>query len=165
MANNATEKKSAPRKSRAAEKAKGLLKDARSRYTKKMKDIREEKTPNALMNVGLGMVGALPTAIVCGVVPDSYKAKMAGKEYEVPTGTIVEGAATVLGTIGTIGSAVMGWEGGIHAAGGVTTMGAGFLVRRGTRWGVDAAWKAWQGNGNGEAAGVPGVGQGQALAA
>lgn len=148
MANNASDKKSTQRRSRVAEKAKSALKDARSSYSKKMKEIRESKTPSALMNLGFTAMGAIPTAAVCGLLPDTYKAKMGETEYEVPSGAIAEGTAAIVGALGTVGSAVMGWEGGIHALGGVLTMGTGLLVRRGTRWGVDQAWTAYNNENN-----------------
>lgn len=134
------------RKSNVGTKAKAALKDAQSRYRKKMLEVRKMETPNALINAGTAALGSVPVGIACGLVPDQWSVDVMGKKYDVPTGVIAEGTVTAVSLLGTVGSAFAGFVPGIHFFGGATGTGTAFLVARGVNWAREEAMKAWDNN-------------------
>lgn len=133
--------KTAPRRnSPALRKAREELSKYRTRYSAKLTDLRKEKVPNALMNSALAVGGAIPSGVICGVVPDSY---MIG-ETEVPTGVLCEVGCVLTGATVAGVSAAMGSESGIHFGAGWVASGTGFLTKRGTRMARDYAMQWWE---------------------
>ena len=119
------------RKSRVAEKAKAELAKVKSRYSAKMREHRESRVPNALINSATAMGGGIPTALVRGLVPEEWSVNMGGQERQIPTGIVYDALAATGGILTTVAGAFAGSESVIHLGGGVSLIGVGGLVERG----------------------------------
>jgi len=121
--------------SSAGKKAREMLEDYKSKARARAAKTRTERIPNALMNVGTGMVGALPVGVLRGAIPESYDYKASsGEVTTIPTGLIYDGVATAGGILLTVGGAVAKQELIVHLGGGVATVATAGLAERGSRW-------------------------------
>lgn len=133
-------KRSGP--SPAFKKAREKAEQYQKKYNAKLKEIREGKVPNALlMSTGV-LVGAAPTGLVCGLVPEEWKPE--GWETAIPTGLITEALATVAGVAVAGASAMAGFEYPIHIGAGMTGSGGSFLIKRGTVYAREMGMKWWE---------------------
>lgn len=137
-ANDSTSKRSGP--SPALRRAKDTAEKLQRKLRDKTKEYREQRIPNALMQSTGTVVGAVPTGIACGLVPEKYTT---GAGTEIPTGLIMEGVSVVGGIAVAGGSAAMGWEYPIHMGAGMLSTGVGMLVKRGVSYGREMAMEWW----------------------
>jgi len=129
----------------ALRKAKDEIGKLRSRYSGKMKEYREQRVPGALINSSGTVLGAIPTGVVCGLVPETYTVM----ETELPTGVMCEVACTIGGVAVAGLSAALGMEYGIHVGAGTIAAAGAMLTKRGVHYGKVKALEAWNQSGNG----------------
>lgn len=139
MPQAADKKRSGP--SPAFTKLKTDAAEFKKKTNAKIREMREERAPNAMLNVTGTFLGAVPTGIVCGAVPDSWE--MGEAKTEIPSGAIVEVGAVLLGGGVMTAAYFMKSEYFVHTGGGMAATGTAFLAARGTRWLREKAMDYW----------------------
>ncbi len=140
---NKSDDAGAKRARTAAKNVRSEFDDYKKKARERMSKVRAMKTPNALINAGVGATTGVATGLYQGLIPDD----MVIMEMEVPTGLIRDTGGVLLGSAIAGGSAFMASEIGIHAGAGIATVSAAAIARKLTSWGREQAMAWWEGNG------------------